>query len=279
MQRAIPAVLAGVVLLAARGAYADDAVPAEVPLSPEACVDAHVAAQRAMRAAHLSEARTVLLQCSRNECPSVLVSECSQWLREVGERMPSVVIAAEAPDGRDVTAVRTLMDGKLLTDRVDGKELEVDPGVHRFRYELAGARPVEQSVVIRERERGRKLRVDFGAVESAATPSGPPASVYILGGVGVAGIAAFSIFGSIGLSQKSDLDDSGCKPNCSSDDVDRVRRSFLIGDIALGVGVVALSVATVIYLTSPKGHGAEQKTSGRKLRRTALPDMALGYRF
>jgi hypothetical protein len=186
----------------------------------------------------------------------VLVSECGPWLREVAERIPSVVLRAYGPDGRDASFVRTFVDGTLLLERLDGKAIEIDPGEHVFRFELAGSRPMEERIVVVERDKGRRVAVRFAS--AAGGNAGPgeqrtatPPAVYVLGGVGIAGIALFGIFGGVGLSQKADLDDRGCKPNCPGDDIDAIQRSFLIGDISLGVGVAALGAATVVYVTRP----------------------------
>jgi hypothetical protein len=49
------------------------------------------------------------------------------------------------------------------------------------------------------------------------------------------------------MSQKSTLDD--CRPRCATADVDTMRRTFLIGDVLLAVGVSALAAAAILYVT------------------------------
>ena len=68
----------------------------------------------------------------------------------------------------------------------------------------------------------------------------------VLLGVGLGG---FAYFGYRGLSTKSDLDDQKCKPACPQERVDEGNRQFLIADISLGVGVVALGAATYLWLS------------------------------
>jgi hypothetical protein len=52
------------------------------------------------------------------------------------------------------------------------------------------------------------------------------------------------------MSMESDLD--ACKPTCNKSQIDDVRSSYVIGDISLAVGVVALGAAAVLFLTAPE---------------------------
>lgn len=74
---------------------------------------------------------------------------------------------------------------------------------------------------------------------------------FIVGGIGVVGIISFAIFGLSGKGDVSDLEKT-CKPNCKESDVDSARTKLIIADISLGIGVVALAVATYMVLTRPK---------------------------
>jgi hypothetical protein len=68
--------------------------------------------------------------------------------------------------------------------------------------------------------------------------------------VGVVGLGLFATFGILGTNQKSDLEDT-CAPNCSEEDVNSVRAKLIAADVSLGVGVVAIGVATILFLTAP----------------------------
>jgi hypothetical protein len=254
------ALIAGVlssVLLCAGAAEAQDPSAAQ----KQACIDAHVSAQRLRRDGRLLDARAALVTCAVAACPGIVVSECSALLAEVERGIPSVVIGAVDAAGRDAIAVRVHVDGKLVASRLDGKPVPLDPGEHVFRYEMEGAPAVEERLLVREGERARAVVVRFTGPDARRDTPAPgrgaeesrpiPALAFVLGGVGLLGGAAFGVFSGIGLSQKGDLDDLGCKPGCAEEDVDDVRRSFLIGDIALATGVVAVGAAVVVYLTRP----------------------------
>ena len=243
----------------------------------EACIAAHEKAQTSRRDGKLLDAREQLIVCARDACPGVIRKECGGWLDEVNNSIPTVVVLATGPDGKDATKVKVSIDGNELVSQLDGRAIEVDPGPHGFQFEMEGADPIEQSIVIREGVKNRELEVDFrknapdkGAVTSPTDPEGStpgtdaepsrptPTVVYVLGGVGIAGLAASGFFEASGMSKRSDLDDQGCKPYCPKDEVDAAKQSFLIGDIALGVGIATLGAATYLYLTRPT---LEQDTS------------------
>jgi hypothetical protein len=246
------ALLVVAVVLGGSRAVAQDAT--------NACVDAHVAAQRLRRDGKLRAAREQLVSCARASCPQVLVRECAGWLTEVEATIPSVVFEATDETGRDLVDVRVEVDGQLLLSRLGGSAVEVDPGEHQVRWTHPERKPVEQAVVVREGDRGRRISARLEPLVTPAAGGGPvavpeerpvPLATWVLAGVGVAGIGAFGVLGGIGLSREGDLDARGCAPNCPSEDVDSVRTTFLIGDIALGVGVAALAGATIFYLTRP----------------------------
>ena len=87
--------------------------------------------------------------------------------------------------------------------------------------------------------------------EAPGTSSGPPTIAYVIGG---AGVVALGVGVGLWLSGKSAHDrmESGCArtQSCSRSDVDSAKSPLLIGDVAAGIGVVAIGAAVVILLTS-----------------------------
>ena len=219
----------------------------------EACGAAHLDAQRFRRANELLKARDAMKLCARSSCPSRIAADCTTWLDEI--EVPSVILAVRGPDGKDAIDVRVSLDGRLLTERLDARPVEVDPGPHRFRFEIPGQQPLEEQVLVREGERGRRISVDFPRPSPPPAkdapvppPSGPtiPTATWVLGGVGVVGLAGFAVFATMGRVGQDDLDEQGCAPNCR--DVDDVRRNYAIGDVSLAVGIVATGAALVTLL-------------------------------
>lgn len=211
------------------------------------CLRAYEQAQRLRKAAKLRETRQQLIVCSHEVCPAELRSDCGRWLTEAETDTPSIVFGAKGPDGRDAVDVRVSIDDQLVTEKLDGKAIELDPGQHRIRFEMKGRAPIEQDLLVREREKGRAVSVEFAA-------DAPPARhrsrvlAYAAGGVGILGLGAFTYFGLHGRSLQSDLDDRQCKPRCPQSDVDAMDRSYLIANISLGVSIVSFAAATWLFL-------------------------------
>lgn len=238
-----------------------------------ACVAATDKAQDLRTARKLLEAREALLECAQPSCPNVIRKDCTRWLAEVDDGLPSVVIRARDSSGRDATAVRVSIDGVVATERLDGQSLTVDPGMRVFRYELAGGTPVEEKVLIAEGQKSRALDVQFRAAESATPPtehastspgvaeiatgvesSGSPRRVaaYVLGGIAVLAAGSFAYLGVRGESSTSTLS-SGCgaTKSCTAAQVDSVRSELIVADISLGVGIVSLGTAALLFFIHP----------------------------
>jgi hypothetical protein len=230
------------------------------------CLDAYDNAQRLRREAKLVEAETALVTCAQAECPVELRRDCTSWLDEVRSSTPSIVVRAVDEAGCDLVEARILVDGQRIADRLDGKPFPLDPGVHDVGVERGEAK-ASQRIVLSTGEKNRNVTLGFapqGTVCGAVKPRsndtvvvpGPrepteprkpvPLLTWILGGVGIAGVAVGSGFYVSGYSQKSDLD--ACRPDCASGDVSSMRRTFAFGDAFFAAGIVSLGVATVVYL-------------------------------
>ncbi len=236
------------------------------------CVAASEKAQQLRNAGKLIEARDQLTICGRSECPKIVQQDCTQWMAEILNALPTVIPAAKDRAGKDIVDVHVTIDGKPMTDTLDGKALAVDPGVHTFKFETKGAPAIEQQVVVRQAEKNRILPVTF-AIGDERTPkpppphdgqppggeettsSGPPIVGFALAGAGVVGggIAAY-----LGLSADSDarnLRDT-CAPKCTQSQVDDVKshqQTALIVGIASGVVFAAGDAHVVIQYAGKSG--------------------------
>ncbi len=237
-------------ILATSSARADE--------TKDACLAGYEQSQVARKSGDLTVARQQLRVCARAACPALVRNDCVTWLEQVEASFPSVVIHAER-DGADVTAVRVVLDGKSIASRLDGKGFEILPGEHRFRFELDGAPPVTQTVLVREGEKDRPVEVHFA---SAKPPSAQhvedlpplvrptPVGVYVFGGVGLAGLGTFAVLAATGKSKESSLR-SSCAPTCTASSVSALQTQFLAGDIGLGVGVASATIALIWYALRP----------------------------
>ena len=241
------------------------ASPRAARADTETCLAAYDAGQRLRGETKLRAAEAQLIACAQDGCPAELRRDCLGWLDEVRKSLPSLVVQVVAQNGCDLVEGKVLIDGELVAERLDGKALELDPGVHTVRIE-DGTTGLEQRVVLGEGEKNRRVSMTFaaGAICGSAPPRstgvgmaprpepvapGRPISTltYVLGGIGIAGLAVSSGFYASGWSQKGTLD--SCRPSCSRGDVDSMSRTFVIGDVLLALGVVSLGAAAILSLT------------------------------
>jgi len=266
-----------VILLALLG----PARPAEAAGDKRVCIAASESAQRLRKEGKLRAAREQLAVCSARECPALIRQDCAGWLNDVVSSTPSVVVAAKDTQGRDTMAVKLFIDGELVQERLDGKAIALDPGMHTFRYELDAEHAHEDPVAIREGEKNRVLAVSFQSnaaapvTPAAARPAEPaptaheepspthegttaatkgpapiPLGAYVFGGAALASLGIGSV---LLLSAGGDARSlrSSCAPSCDQGQVDSARSKALVGDVALGVGVVAAAAAVWMVLVKP----------------------------
>jgi hypothetical protein len=242
----------------------------------DACYAAAVDAQRVRKDARLVEARDKLLVCASATCPADVTKLCNQWLSEVAASIPTVVVSAKDDADRDVTQVRVTLNGKLLTEKLDGVAQPVNPGSYTLRCEHVGSDPVEQEVVIREGERNRILPVRFAtkaappllpaapvasghaAPEQAPPPErGSPALSWTVTGIGIASLGVFAYLAISGQTKYDDWAAAG-RPEGEASSLQAQRA---LSYAALGVGVVASALGVWLVLRAHPRDGAALKTS------------------
>jgi hypothetical protein len=229
-----------------------DAAAQSSPPSKEACDNAYEQGQRLRRSGQLIRARQKLLVCARAPCSAVFQPECLQWLAEADRLQPTVVIDVRSA-GQPITDLEVKMDGQPLTEKLDGRELPVDPGEHVFRVESPGQRPVEKREVFIEGDKAHRLVLEIGAVTAAASPrdaSGSkrsPWAAVVSSGVGALAVGSFAYFGLTGVARWNTL--SACGLHCPASDITYTKTHFVVADVSLGVSLVAIGFATYFWIT------------------------------
>jgi hypothetical protein len=255
------------------------------------CLASNNAALRSDNDHKFREERAELLACAAPSCPADIRKECIRRADEIGAAIPTIVFEGKDSAGNDLSAVKVTMDREVLTERLDGMALSVDPGAHTFIFEAAGFPVVQKRFIVRERQRDRLERVTFdaGATSTSAQPaiSPPPAPrtpmpaeepsrsattkalAILTAGVGVAGVAVGTVFG---LQARSKRDEAtvACPNACASrDGVDLWHDAKNAGNfstIGFIVGGVGLATGAVIWIAGkPESTNAPSAQVGLSL--------------
>ncbi len=240
-----------------------------------ACIESAEKAQKLRRDKKLTAARPELLTCSRDVCPQQIRNDCTRWLADVDNSMSTVTVRARDADGHDVIDVKVYVDGQLLMPQLQGTAVAVDPGQHKFRYELPSGKSVEDTVLVVEGEKDRVLRVnlpaDTGATSGPTEPvkpatkgGGPGPAPWIIGGVGLAALVGFGIMEIPIQSQYSDLvNGCGKTKSCTQSQEDSLTSLYAPAGVLLGVGIVGVVVgATWLIVSAVTGHEKPAATVG-----------------
>lgn len=217
----------------------------------EACASAAEAGQRLEREGRLVESRATFLSCAASRCPGEVASLCDRMLTDVDAAMPTVILGARDPAGRDLESVRVLADGAPLADSLDGKARAIDPGPHALRFVGSDGSAAALDVVVREGEKNRLLSVVLGS-RTTETPSTdqsrsrrPPLLGWVLGGVGLAALATFGVLAAHGQTRYD-----ACEPHkCSASTVDSLNLERGAAFVALGIGVAGVATGGWLVLS------------------------------
>jgi hypothetical protein len=249
------------VAVGSSAAQAQESPSARQPEEPGVkaqCLSAHEEAQTARIARHFGEARTKLRACAREECPGLVRADCVNWLGDLAKISPSVIVDADV-DGQQAPSTRVYLDGTLLVDHLDGQAVELDPGAHRFRFEVPGFPPQEEDIVVSEGVQGRVVAASFHhevrepppAPRVVPAPRPIPSPVLISAVVALTGVASTAIFGALAISEKSSLSQS-CAPFCTDSQVGALHGYALAADVSAGVAAAAAALAGYFFFTRPE---------------------------
>jgi hypothetical protein len=208
----------------------------------DACIAASEKAVGLQKTGKLIDARASLSTCSAASCPDAIRTSCQDRITQVNHALPSLVFFARDASGRDVTAIKLLIDGVAYADHLDGSAIVLDPGEHEFRFQPVGQPPVVKRLVLHQGEQNRREDLVIGGVSVPIAPAVVPVPVVpsviaapipvapppagdqgttshgsgqrtlglVVGGVGVAGLVVGGVLGGLTLSARSSyLQDCG----------------------------------------------------------------------
>ena len=105
-------------------------------------------------------AREELLLCGAPNCPTLIQNDCVEWLPKLEDAIPLVVFEAKV-NGESIFDVAVTEGDKTLLTRLDGKSVEVNPGLHTFKFVRPGAATLEERAIVRRGEKSRLVMASW----------------------------------------------------------------------------------------------------------------------
>ncbi|MGH7684446.1 MAG: hypothetical protein ACREMT_08880 [Vulcanimicrobiaceae bacterium] len=199
--------------------------------------------------------------CAAEDCPHVVRDDCRKALEDLRENAPKIVVHVRDRSGNDMPDASVDIDGLSVSGVDRARGILIDPGSHVVRASRAPLPAVSRSILVAATDRTRSIDIVVGAppASSSSTSSSPgPANhtaAYVVGGIGAAGLAAFAVLGTWTYADYNHQR-STCGSRCDPNDVSALETRAHVADIVLGVGVVALAAAVVLYVTAPRAQAA-----------------------
>jgi hypothetical protein len=166
------------------------------------------------------------------------------------------VLSATNAQGAEIRTGTVTLDGKPVEDALGGRAISADPGPHEIEVRASDL-SLHDSIVLREYEKGRRVIL---AAKRTALPRPPqeseggiPTSSWVLGGIGVAAIVPATIFGVMGVNQRSE---QKCDVGCVGEFANGVRTKFLLADVFIGVSIVGIGAAAILWALHGSGSRA-----------------------
>lgn len=235
------------------------------------CAAAYTDAQSLRDAHKLVEEREKLRVCSQSTCAAFMQKDCTAWLAQVESTLPSIVILAHTATGDSVVDASVTMDGTPLTSRLDGRAIDVNPGVHTFVLTTPQNEQTSVTSVVSEGQRAQQIVVTFGHAPARQQPTPPPPPEkeaptapassplrpigFVTLGVGVASVVTGSILGLVASATKSSSCDQNnvCTPGSISTlyaEANTSTATLIAGGVLAAVGI------TFVIVGHPRAHAS-----------------------
>jgi hypothetical protein len=237
------------------------------------CLAATESSLTLRRGDQLRAARSQLLVCSAASCPVDIRTECLRGIEMLNEAIPTAVFSVKTADGVEQSEVKVSMDDEVVADHLRGDALSLEPGIHKFTFEVARHPPLVESIILHTGEKNRPILVVVGDAEpvrpvanpepdvvpAVASPRGSAQRIggLVIGGTGIAGLIVGGVFGGLTIAAWHDVN-TLCKTHtkCSTPALDDAQNAVTYGAVSTTmfiVGGVLAAGGAVLYLTAPKG--------------------------
>ena len=183
-----------------------------------------------------------------------------------------VVSLADVPSGLAVT-----LDGTALEEKDLGSPIVVEPGLHKIEGRATEMAPVSRDVNVDAGE-SKTTILAFKKLETAPAPEpAPKVEVstskpfptrtvgFVVGGVGVAGMAVFTVAGLMAKSTFNRMNDvcgtAGCSEPAQLGDIDKGRSQQTLANVGLVVGLVGLTAGATLVILGGRQQGNDPSST------------------
>ena len=125
------------------------------------CTAAHQSARQHEQAGQLIQADKLLRTCARPLCGDPLWQQCAAEGIELSATIPSIVPLVTDAAGEPRLDVQVKVDGEVVSTRLDGRALLVDPGRHEVAFSTDSGVFATQKIEIARGQRNRQIKVSM----------------------------------------------------------------------------------------------------------------------
>jgi len=229
----------------------------------ERCVAAHQNARMLQLEERWLPAREAMRSCSESTCPLAIQSDCTAWLSELAQTLPTLLVVVERDDPA-TRPVRMELDERSFDLPEQPGPIETLPGPHKLRFTLPPYSPVEVELVLDKGEKNRVVRVRFAADPPAVRAAEParvprpfvahsrpvPAATYWLAGGALTSLLASGGLLASALVSRAEAREN-CAPGCPASERESIQTRLLAADVLAGAGAVLGGFAVYTYVRRP----------------------------
>lgn len=203
--------------------------------------------------------------------PEVLTQsreEAAALAKELGPKIPRLTVLLRGV--REGETAKVTVDGRELSRAEQSSGVALDPGRHELEASAGKARATERVELAEGEHRAFTLTLSQGKAGAARAPSSPKPAPgtssskrtlgFVIGGIGIAGLATAGVTGAMLLSRDAEIKDNCPDKRCNAkgrDLIDGSKPLITVNTVAWAVGVAGVGVGAYLVLTGKSDASAE----------------------